>query len=342
MVLIHDQSGIEGLRKRAALQPHGLKRFRNAFLKKGLSCESALAVLPEDARALFEREVCFHSLKLSHRQDSKVDGATKLGFLSEDGHMVESVILRVQSGRTSLCISSQVGCACACGFCATGQMGLTRNLTYAEILDQVVQANQLLREEGRSVRNVVFMGMGEPFMNQEHLFRALEILTDPLSFDYAGSRLMVSTVGIPDVMLRCAREFPEVRQALSLHSARQDVRETLIPLAKKYHLDLLREALLAAGADGELMVEYLMLAGINDREEDLLALESYLRDCSVHINIVPYNAFDGCAWQGTAPAAREAFANRLKAAGFKVTQRYSLGADIAAACGQLASLHRQA
>jgi len=335
VISVYDQSGLETLRKRTGIQPHALKHFRNAVYKKALGNDAAFAVLPDDAREAFRQNLSFEALTLSERHDSKLDGATKLGFLTSDGQLVESVILRVQTGRIALCISSQVGCACKCGFCATGLLGFVRNLTCDEILDQVAQANRLLREEDGAVRNVVFMGMGEPFLNREPVFQALELLKSPSGFGFAASRLMVSTVGIPEGMLSCARKFPDVRQALSLHSARQEVREKLVPLAKTYNLEALRDAILAVGANGEMMIEYLMLEGVNDQEADLEALSQYLLDVPVHINIIPYNEFEGCAWRSTPRPARDAFAARLKAAGFHVTQRYSLGTDIAAACGQL-------
>ena len=150
--------------------------------------------------------------------------------------LIESVILRIATGRTTLCVSSQVGCAAACDFCATGKMGIARNLSPAEILDQVVQARQIAAAEGRTIRNLVFMGMGEPFHNEENLYATLAALAAPELFHHPPSRILISTVGLPDAMIRAARRFPEVHFALSLHSARQDVRERLIPLAARYSL----------------------------------------------------------------------------------------------------------
>ena len=164
---------------------------------------------------------------------------------------------------------------------------------------------------------------------------SLSILRDTSFFNYSGSRLMVSTVGIPHEMLRFTEQFPEVQLALSLHSARQAVREKLMPPARKYPLEQLRETLLHASESGKVMIEYLMLDGVNDGEEDLRALENYLRDIPVHINIIPFNEYAGCNLRGTPKVERKRFADRLKAAGFHTTLRYSLGADIAAACGQL-------
>jgi 23S rRNA (adenine2503-C2)-methyltransferase len=217
-------------------------------------------------------------------------------------------------------------------------MGIARNLSTAEILDQVVQAAQLLAAEGRRVRNVVFMGMGEPFHNEDQLHAALDVLTDSRAFDLNPKRVMISTVGIPDAMVRCARRFSDVRLAVSLHSARSEVRRRLMPISQRHSLNQLREALdeVTALQGHEVMIEYLLLAGINDTPRDADALVDYLRGIPAHVNLIPYNAIAESPHLSAAdPVRSKAFAAALKAAGFPVTTRYSLGADIAAACGQL-------
>lgn len=335
MISVYDIEGMERLRSRAAVDPHRIKLFLNALFKKAGCKEDALTALPEQARATFAEQVEFESLERVERHDSQIDAASKLIFRTHDGHLIESVILRPKTGRTSICISSQVGCACSCSFCATGKMGFTRNLSAAEIIDQVAIANRLLKSEDRSIRNVVFMGMGEPLHNTEQVFRALDMLRAPGYFNLAESRLMVSTVGIPQAMEQFAETYPKINLALSLHSARQEVRETLMPLAKTYPLERLQEALKKATVRGKVMIEYLMLAGVNDRAKDLTALKAYLQGIPAHINLIPFNAYPGCDLTGTPEAERRAFADELKAAGFECTLRYSLGTDIAAACGQL-------
>ncbi|VGO16168.1 Ribosomal RNA large subunit methyltransferase Cfr [Pontiella desulfatans] len=341
MVSIYDTEAMDAVRRRNTVQPHRMKLFRNALFKKACGWGEALATLPERAQADFDQSIGFECLEMAERHDSKIDGASKLIFKTPDQHLVESVVLRPKTGRTSICISSQVGCACYCSFCATGKMGFTRNLTAAEILDQVTQANRMVKPEGRTIRNVVFMGMGEPMLNLEHVFGAVSFLKAGPFHNLSGARITVSTVGIPHAMDRFTQEFPDVKLALSLHSARQEVREKLMPQARKYPLDQLRETLVAASARGKVMIEYLMLAGVNDREEDLKALEGYLRGIPVHINIIPFNEYAGSNLRGTPPPERKQFANRLKEAGFDTTLRYSLGSDIAAACGQLVQHKRK-
>ncbi|MEN7973236.1 MAG: 23S rRNA (adenine(2503)-C(2))-methyltransferase RlmN [Verrucomicrobiota bacterium] len=335
MVSIYDINGAEELRRRNAVQPHRMRLFRNALFKNFGGREAALAALPEGAREDFDRSIEFECLELIEQHDSEIDGASKLVFKTADNYLVESVVLRPATGRTSLCISSQVGCACSCAFCATGQMGFMRNLTAGEILDQVAQAGRLVKPEGRSIRNVVFMGMGEPLLNLENLFQALGFLLAVEFFNLPGSRITVSTVGIPHAMERFVEQFPAVQLALSLHSARQEVREGLMPMAGRYPLELLRETLERTSGSGKVMIEYLMLDGVNDGEADLQALVDFLSGIPAHINIIPFNGYEGCDLNGTPGPKRERFTGKLKELGFDVTLRYSLGSDISAACGQL-------
>ena len=334
----HDSSGIEALRKRLRLDPHRLKRMRVQWLKNHRGLDCALQELPEDLRSTFAAEVQFHQLTLAKRFDSQLDGASKLLLSTHDNLFIESVMLRARTGRTALCVSSQVGCGVGCDFCATGRLGARRNLTSSEILDQVVQANDLLAAEGRRVRNIVFMGMGEPLHNEAEVHQALDVLLHPGSSHHAPAHVCVSTVGIPAAMVRLAQRFPRVHQALSLHSARDEVRKQLIPLAKHHDLRELRAA--AAEVTSHqglpLMIEHLLLAGVNDGDEDLEALVDWIGDLPAHVNLIPYNPIaDAPALRSTPRQRREQFANELKARGLRVTLRYSLGSDITAACGQL-------
>ena len=341
MTPIHDTAALEQIRGRLRIDPEHVRRLRNAIYKKHQSSDEALEQLSEPQRGAFGSEVAFHSLTLRSRHDSQLDGASKLLFCTASDHLIESVILRIASGRTTLCVSSQVGCAVRCRFCATGQMGIALNLTRDEILDQVVQANHVLRGEGRSIRNVVFMGMGEPLLNEAEVYQTLDVLLSPQCFDLSPARVLVSTVGIPDAMIRCAERFPRLGMALSLHSARQAQRESLIPMARRYPLEVLRKAMeqVTAIQHQPLMVEYLLLDGLNDTDQDLSELIAYMHGLRVHINLIPYNAIsEDAGLVGTTEERRRWFAAKLTNAGFTVTVRYSLGADIAAACGQLVRL----
>jgi 23S rRNA (adenine2503-C2)-methyltransferase len=338
MVSIHDIGAVEEVRHRLRIEPNHLRQLKNVLYKHHRPIETALRELPQTQREPFAAAVDFRFLEADSRHDSAIDGATKLVFRTRAGLRLETVILRIATGRTSLCVSSQVGCAVRCAFCATGQMAMASDLTRDEILDQVVQANAIIAAEGRAVRNVVFMGMGEPLLNEDAVYPALDALAAPAGFNLTPARLLVSTVGIPDAMVRCATRYPRLGMALSLHSARQEVRERIIPLARRYPLDRLRQAIVdVVGIQGQpLMIEYLLLGGVNDGDADAAALIEYLRGLPVSVNLIPYNPIDEIhGFVSTSKTRRCEFGAILRAAGFVVRVRYSLGSDIAAACGQL-------
>ncbi len=337
-VSVHDRRGLESLRRRWRLDPHRITRFRTHFYKKSLPFEEAAAALSPVPEEAIRNGLRPGELSLWSRHDSKIDGASKLVLQTRDGHLIETVILRIRSGRTALCVSSQIGCAVDCSFCATGRMGITRNLTAWEIVDQVALANRILRDEERRVRNLVFMGMGEPLQNAQQVDKALDLLTDTRLFNMAPGHLTVSTVGLPAPMVTLAHKRPAVHIALSLHSAREEVRRTLIPMAQKHSLDELHQttAELNRLQNRPVMIEYLMLQGINDQPGDLAALLEWCRGLDVHLNLIPFNAVEGeDSLSPTPRAEREAFGAALRSHGIQTTLRYSLGADVMAACGQL-------
>jgi 23S rRNA (adenine2503-C2)-methyltransferase len=337
-VSIYDSPAIDRLRARLKFEPRRLRALRTAFFKKSLGVEAALEELPAEVRDEFAASVEFHPLVVAESRDSQLDGATKLVLRTSAGYSIETVIMRTGTGRVSLCVSSQVGCAAACEFCATGQMGVAKSLSAAEILDQVVLAGERIHTECRSVRNIVFMGMGEPFHNEAAVYEAITALLAHEKFHHPPRYILISTVGIPDAMIRCARRFPAVNLALSLHSVRQDVRERLMPIAARHRLADLQAAVAQVNEIQQktVMIEYLMLAGVNDSADDARELAAWLSGLDAHVNLIPYNAISSASpLRTTDRPERDAFAAILRAAGFVTTIRYSLGADIAAACGQL-------
>ena len=340
LIDIYDDVKIGNLRRRYRLDPFFVKQMRFRFFRKCDGIAKSIAHFPDEVREIVRRSVSFHHLELEQRRDSQVDGATKLLFRTATGASIESVALRSGTGRTTLCLSAQVGCAAACEFCATGYMPVTQNLSTSEILDQVVQAGEMLATEGRSVRNLVFMGMGEPLHNEQHLHQAIELLVSSEHFQYPPSRILVSTVGVASAMLRLVRRFPEVNLAVSLHSTHQSQREKMIPIARKYPLDEIHRTLKRINSlqSQPVMIEYLMLADVNDSNADAQRLLEFVRDLNVHFNLIPYNRIAEAPHLDSSPkTVRDRFANILRDAGYIATIRYSLGADIDAACGQLAS-----
>jgi 23S rRNA (adenine2503-C2)-methyltransferase len=333
-ISIYDTQGIDQLRAAERFDPQLIRNLHSKLLRRFVADDAALEGFP------FADQLGLHVLEHYRRYDSNVDGATKLLLRTSTGMLIEAVILRIETGRSSLCVSSQVGCGAACEFCATGKMGIARDLSAEEIVDQVLQAGQILVAEGRRLRNIVFMGMGEPLHNENSLFEALTLLIAPEFFNHSPGKILVSTVGVADGMIRCAKRFPAVNLALSLHSVRREVRERLIPLAKKYPLEELRRTIVEINklqaTKTTVMIEYLMLAGVNDSQSDAVELIEWLDGLNVHVNLIPYNPIeDAPQLAGSDRPTRKAFAETLKTAGLKTTVRHSLGNDIAAACGQL-------
>jgi 23S rRNA (adenine2503-C2)-methyltransferase len=344
---LHESGALEAFRREFGFDPDRVRLFRNALYKGGIPLLEAAALLPPEVQGAFRERFGSAVLTLEERRDSERDGASKLIFRTEAGLLFETVLLRIRSGRTSVCVSSQVGCAAKCTFCATGQMKIARSLSASEIVEQVVLARQMLGAEGRKLRNVVFMGMGEPLHNRAAVTEAIERLRDPRWFDLSENHLLVSTVGVAHELLAFAEAMPRVHLALSLHAARQNVREALMPLAKQTPVSELRRLLIEVEAIRKktMMLEVLLLRDVNDTEEDIEALIEFCRGLDVHVNLIPYNPVAGALGQsgaplsGTGPERRREVSERLKAAGLRVTTRVSLGDDIAAACGQLVKQH---
>lgn len=340
MISFFDIPAIDALVRELRFDPQQLRKARIAYFKKSLGIDAALDCLPPEHRRAFAEQVTFNPLSEATRCESDLDGATKIVTRTELGFSIESVILRPTTGRIALCISSQVGCAAACAFCSTGHMGVARDLTTAEIVGQVVHTNELLRQEGRRVRNIVFMGMGEPMHNETNLHDALSVLQNPATFDHPASRMLVSTVGVPDPLLRTAKRFPRTNFALSLHATTDEVRQQIIPLAKRYSLEHLRETIVELNAiqpeKVSVMIEYLMLDGLNDSLDDAQRLARWVEDLRVHLNLIPFNPIPQEPQLRSSPRSTiEAFGAVLREAGHPTTIRRSLGSDIAAACGQL-------
>ena len=262
--------------------------------------------------------------------------AHKTLFATHDGHPVEAVLMLV-AARATVCVSSQVGCAVGCAFCASGRLGLRRDLTAEEIVDQVLHFARVLRADGRRVTNVVFMGMGEPFHNYEQTLRACRLLNDPEGFGLAARSVSVSTVGVVPGIDRFASEPLQVNLAVSLHAATDELRDRLVPLNRTYPLDAVFAACerYVRATRRKLLFEYVVLRGVNDTPAQAAALAQRLRRPLYHLNLIAYNE-TGSEFSRPAPGEVEGLRHRLEKAGVSVTVRSSPGGDIEAACGQLA------
>ena len=296
---------------------------------RGASGYQAMTNLPADLRRELEAGVPFSTLQLAEEAHAK-DGTVKALFRTADGHPVETVLMRYRDGRRSLCLSSQSGCPLTCTFCATGAMRFGRNLTPWEILDQALHFRR--REE---VDHAVFMGMGEPMLNFDNVAVAARLLPD---LGITHRRTTISTVGWLPGLSRFVDEVEEpIRLALSLHAADPALRSTLMPVNDRYALeDVLEECRrYVALRRRKVFVEYVMLAGVNDRVEQARALANALGTREFKVNLIPYNPTG--AFDGSSRKAIDAFASALRVAGVPTTVRLTRGRDIEAACGQLAA-----
>ncbi len=268
------------------------------------------------------------------------DGTRKWLLRVDSGNAVETVFIP-EAARGTLCISSQVGCAMDCQFCATATQGFSRNLTAAEILGQVWYAQKALAavpREQRVISNVVFMGMGEPLANFDQVVTAINVLLDDLGYGLSKRRVTVSTSGLVPFMDRL-RGTVDTALAVSLHAADDELRNELVPINRKYPLRELMDACrrYTAGQDRHMQIvyEYVMLDGVNDRPEQARALAKLIANMPAKVNLIPFNPYPGSSFKTSTPAAIQAFADILRGRRIVTTTRKTRGDDIDAACGQL-------
>jgi 23S rRNA (adenine2503-C2)-methyltransferase len=330
-------AALEDLAESLGASPYRGRQVATWIYRKGVVDLDAMTDLPRDFRARLA-ETAQATLPEVERATSSQDGSRKLVFRLADGARVSSVLMP-DDGRITLCLSTQVGCGYACGFCLTGTMGLERNLTAAEIVGQLMAANALLATEGpERVTHIVFMGMGEPLANYANLVTALKILTDArLGLSYSPKRVTVSTVGLVPAIDRLGREDLKVNLAISLHAASDEVRSRLMPVNKAFDV----EALMAAvrryplTTRQRVFFEYVLLDGINDSPEEAQRLAKLLRGVKGKVNLIPFNDWEGSSHRRPPLARILAFQAILLDAGITTTVRWSKGEDIGAACGQL-------
>jgi 23S rRNA (adenine2503-C2)-methyltransferase len=307
-------------------------------LYRQLAEPGELTVLP---RALRERLGASPALAPAFHvvgERSSDRGATLKWLLeAADGVRVETVLMGYRD-RTTACVSSQAGCAMACSFCATGQLGFGRHLTSGEILEQVVLAGRKARERGIGrLTNVVLMGMGEPLANYGNVLAALRRAHEWIGI--AARSITVSTVGIVPGILRLAGEGLQFNLAVSLHAANDELRDELVPVNRRYDLAALMAACrrYTEATHRRITFEWALISGVNDGDRDAVELAGLARPLGAHVNVIPLNPTPGYALAGSPPATVAAFRDRLRALGVNVTVRATRGRSVDAACGQLAA-----
>lgn len=323
----------------AWLAERGEPAYRAAQIRRWLFAQRAagfesMTDLPQGLRDALAAEFClFEGRVVAHRTAD--DGTEKLLLEWPDTHRIECVLIR-EGARRTICISTQVGCAMGCVFCASGLDGVARNLTTAEILEQMLRLDRLQTDAER-LSNIVVMGMGEPLANLPNLLPALEAAHDPRGLGISHRKITISTVGLPAAIDKLIEADCHYHLAVSLHAPNDPLRSEIVPVNRKTGL---AEVLAAADryyADNRrrLTFEYVLLGELNDRPQHARELAALLRGRNALLNVIPYNPVAGLPYRSPAPAALEAFLAILERAGVQVQVRVRKGAEIDAACGQL-------
>lgn len=265
------------------------------------------------------------------------DGTTKLLLKGEKNQLIETVIMRYDN-RTSLCVSSQVGCKLACSFCQTGKLGFFRNLTTAEIVTQFAIANDIVKPEGRRISNIVFMGMGEPLDNFDNLLKSVNLFTGEDTYNLSSRKVTVSTSGLPEKINRLADEA-NIALAISLHSADDDLRSELMPINRKFNLEKLKSALMyyQKKTNDKITLEYILIKDKNCGLKDAKALVKFIHGLRVKVNLIPFNPHPGLEYDRPSDEDIRNFQKYLADRSLPAPVRYSRGQEVSAACGQLAA-----
>lgn len=313
------------------------KQIYEWLWKKPVNSFEGMTNISKDLRVLLNDNFIIQSVKVEDLQISK-DKTIKIAFKLIDGLLVEGVLIPSEN-RSTACISTQVGCNLGCEFCATGKLGLTRNLTVGEIYHQVVEIMRLADEKYKlSLTNIVLMGMGEPLLNYDNVLKSIGMITTENGLGMSPQRITLSTVGLPRMIKKLADDKVKFNLAVSLHSANDKKRSDFMPVNKRNSLIELRDALIYFNEKTGLRVtfEYLLMEGINDSLKDATDFAEYCKSFPVKINIIEYNSTSDKRFKRSSNDRFNEFVTFMKSKNLVVNVRRSRGQDIAAACGQLA------
>jgi 23S rRNA (adenine2503-C2)-methyltransferase len=319
---------------------HGETRYRARQLyqwlyeKKVLDFEQ-MSDVSKSFRAVLAQEYCLDLPTVFKKQEAS-DGTLKLLLEMADGAKVETVLMRYDYGNV-ICVSSEVGCNMACAFCASGLLRKERGLTAAEMTGEVYVMNQLLEAEGERVSHIVVMGTGEPFDNYDEVMKFVRIMNDPKGFEIGARHITVSTCGLVDGIRKYAEEGIQINLAISLHAPTDEIRKKIMPIANRYDLKTLMDAVhyYEEKAGRRVTFEYIMLKGVNDSLECADKLSDLIRGTLAYVNLIPYNPVKEKPFERSEDGTVRAFADRLMKRGINCTVRKEFGTDIDAACGQL-------
>jgi 23S rRNA (adenine2503-C2)-methyltransferase len=306
------------------------------WIARGAAAFEEMHDIPKALRTALERDFRSTSLRTVTSTDADRSLTSKTLYELDGGHSVEAVVMRY-ADRSTLCISSQAGCPIGCPFCATGKFPFGRNLKAHEIVEQATDAVRLLAREGRRLSHVVFMGMGEPMANYQSVIESVRRMTDPDLLGISPRRIVVSTSGLIPRIEQLGREKLPVTLAISLHAARDELRDVLVPINRKYPVDDLVKASqgYAETTGRRVSYEWVLLAGVNDTERDAKELGRLLRRKLAHVNLIPFNPVEDTPYRAPDRTAIKRFKEMAQGQGLNVTVRDTRGREADAACGQL-------
>jgi 23S rRNA (adenine2503-C2)-methyltransferase len=320
--------------------PYRAGQIADWLYQKRVKSFDEMTDLSRDLRAQLANQFAFSNINVVRVLGSH-DTTRKFLFRLSDGNLIESVLIPASpalyggsSDRRTICISTQVGCAYGCKFCASGLEGFSRNLHPNEIVDQIIAIEQ---ESGEKIDNIVFMGMGEPLANFSNVMRAIRIINAPWALGIGARHMTVSTSGLAPEIKKLADEALQIRLAISLHAATDQVRNQIMPINRKYNLGTLLSACdyYAARKKQRLTFEYILIAGVNDADDQAYLLARHAKRLSAKVNLIPYNTVEGLPWSRPSRNRQEKFLSVLRAHKIAATLRREKGHDIDAACGQL-------
>ena len=335
----YDREGLEELFLKLEEPSFRARQVLQWMYHRRVTDIGAMTDLSLALRRRLKRSMSFDLPVITQDQES-IDGTRKWLLQLADGNGIETVFIP-EENRKTLCVSSQVGCALNCAFCATARLGFSRNLTAAEIIGQLWLAEQMLNMDqpgSSSITNVVMMGMGEPLLNYSAVVIAMRLMLDDLSFGLSRRRVTLSTAGLVPAIDRLAEDCP-VSLAVSLHASDDALRDQLVPLNRKYPISTFLDACrryVRRDSRGQVTFEYIMLEGVNDSAQQAFELCTLLADVPAKVNLIPYNDVSGTGFKASSTTAIEKFRDVLLRAGIMTITRKNRGRDIDAACGQLA------
>lgn len=297
--------------------------------------------LPAEFVALLEKEAPLFSLRVARELEAEKKDTVKVLFYTHDNLPVETVLMKHDGDRRTVCLSSQAGCGMNCAFCATGQNGFSRNLTTEEMLDQVLYFCRYAKARNERVTNIVFMGMGEPFTNYDRVIEVIKLFNGAEFLNIGMRHISVSTCGVVPGIERFAKEHIQANLAISLHAPDDETRSKLMPINKAFPIERLLKSVdkYIAETRRKVMFEYLLIDGVNDSEETAKKLAKLMNKKLYHVNLIKYHATEG-PFRTSPKERRDKFFDILKKAGISCTFRISFGEDIQAACGQLAGVEK--